>query len=117
MPVYANLAAVGVMLAGGLGVLGNGIVFCIGFNAEFITGRGAAGTTGIIMVFLLGLAVLASLIAIAGAIATLMARCYWLAIAGCVAVALATHIVVVGLVVGILAQIALLQADVKEAFR
>ncbi len=116
LPGYALAAAVGMILSSAIALLLNGLLFCVGFHEEFLS-NARPDPVGVVLLMLLALAILASAVGLAAGLFMVMARRYWLAIVGCPAVAIATHIVPLGLAVGIIGLILLLQPDVKEAFR
>jgi hypothetical protein len=116
LPVLGVVGGIGLTASGALGLLGNGAIFCVGFYEEFLSGR-QPDPAGVVALTLFGLAILASLVAIAGGLSLLFRRLFWLAIVSCVAAALSTHFLMIGVAAGIVALIALLQPDVKEAFR
>jgi hypothetical protein len=106
----------GLMLGvGALGLLGNGLIFCVGFHEEFFINQ-QPDPIGVALLCGLAVAIAAGLLAMAGGLCSVVGRYYWLAITGCAAVVVASHLCFLGLVVGIVGLVFLLQADVRKSF-
>jgi hypothetical protein len=116
VPWYAILLASFMLGVAGLALLGNGFIFCFGFHAEFFRNP-QPDPVGVMILAMLAVTIFSSLVAIAAGYSIIVGRRYWLAIVGCAAVALASHVLGLGVLVGIGALIVLLQAEVKESFR
>src|SRR5207237_26549 len=100
VPWYVILVGALMLAVAALGLLGNGLIFCVGFHAEFIRNP-KPDPEGVALLAAFALAILASLVAIAAGYSMIVGRRYWLAIVGCVAAALSTHLLFLGVLVGI----------------
>jgi hypothetical protein len=116
VPWYATLIAAIMLGVAALALIGNGIIFCVGFNAEFIR-NARPDPVGVGVLAGLALAIVASVFTLFAGYSILVGRRYWLGIVGCIAVALCTHVFILGLPAGIVALVLLLQPEVKESFR
>ena len=116
VPWYCTMLGAFLLIAGGLALLGNGAIFCIGFHEEFIT-NAKPDPTGVVLLALFAVAILAAVVTCVGGYCFVVGRHWGLAITGSVAVVFATHFFLLGLPLGIAAFIIMLQAEVKEAFR
>jgi hypothetical protein len=116
VPWYVVLVGALTLVVGALGLLGNGLIFCVGFHAEFIR-NAKPDPEGVALLMAFAVAIVASLVALAAGYSMIVGRRYWLTIVGCIAAALCTHLLFLGFLVGVAALIVLLQAEARESFR
>jgi hypothetical protein len=99
-----------------LSLLGHGFIFCYGSYEEFVRNK-QPDPGGLIALGVLGAIILCSLVALTAGFFMIIGRQYWLGFVGCVAVVLCTHVLILGLPVGIISLVVLLQDEARASFR